>query len=123
MTYPRAAVLTLIAITALACNTTAPAPTAAPGGPLSSTIANTDWVLSTLVDTPLVSGSEVTLLMTFTKAAGSGGCNQYSAGYTSDGNSTLTFGPIAATRMACAGNGGTSETAYFAALSRVRKYE
>jgi heat shock protein HslJ len=112
----------LLLLAVAACNS-APAATAGPGGPLTSTIANTDWVLSTLADTPLVSGNEVTLLFTSTKAAGFGGCNQYNASYTSDGASTLTFGPIAATRMACAGGGGAFETAYFAALSRVRKYE
>jgi heat shock protein HslJ len=121
MTKLRLVALPLILLAA-ACNS-APAATAGPGGPLTSTIANTDWVLSTLAETPLVSGTDVTLLFTFAKAAGFGGCNQYNASYTSDGSSTLTFGPIAATRMACAGGGGAFETAYFAALARVRKYE
>lgn len=79
-------------------------------------------MLSTLADTPMVSGTEITLQFAILKAAGFGGCNQFSTTFTSDGTSTLTFGPIASTRMACAGGGGAFETAYFAALGRVRKY-
>ncbi len=115
----RAVLLALIALAAAACNMTPPGATSAPG---SSTIANTDWVLSSIADTPMVSGTEVTLLFTFAKAAGFGGCNQYSSTYASDGSSTLSFGPIAATRMACVGAPGTLETAYLAALGRVRGY-
>ena len=117
----RFVLLALLPILTMAACNTAPAATAGPGGPLSSTIANSDWVLGTLADTPLPSGTPITLQFAFVKAAGFGGCNQYSASYSSDGASTLTFGAIAATRMACAG-GDAFESAYFAALERVRKY-
>jgi heat shock protein HslJ len=112
--------LVVLATSTLACNAAPPGATGAPG---ASTIANTDWVLGTIADTPIPSGTAVTLLFTFTKAAGFGGCNQYSASYTSNGSSTLTFGPIAATRMACAGGGDVFEAAYYAALARVRTYK
>jgi len=47
--------------------------------------------------------------------SGSGGCNQYNATYTVDGD-TIAIGPIAATRMACAPHIGDAEAAYFTAL-------
>jgi heat shock protein HslJ len=122
MTKLRIVTLPLLVLALAACNATTPAATAAPGGPLDSTIANTDWVLGTLGDTPLNSGTSVTLLFSFRTAAGFSGCNDYSTSYTSDGASTLTFGPIAATRMACAGGGGATETAYYTALGKVRTY-
>ena len=117
----RLVLVALLSSAALACNMSTPGASTAPG---SSTIANTDWVLGTLADTPLTSGGQpVTLLFTAAHAAGFGGCNQYSTSYTSNGSSTLTFGPIASTRMACAGGGDAFETAYFAALARVRTYK
>jgi heat shock protein HslJ len=47
--------------------------------------------------------------------AGSGGCNTYRGSYTLNGNS-LTFGPLATTRMACAQPIMDQETAFFQAL-------
>ena len=119
MTKTATLALALLTIAALGCSQAAPGQSSRPA---ESTIANTDWVLGTLADTPLPSGTPVTLLFGLLHATGFGGCNQYSADYSSDGVSTLTFGPIASTRMACAGGGGTFETAYFVALGRVRKY-
>jgi heat shock protein HslJ len=122
MTKLRFAAIPLAAVVLAACTAAGPAATSGPGGLLNSTISNTDWVLSTLGDTPLVSGTEVTLQFALLKAAGFGGCNQFNATYASDGASTLTFGPIAATRIFCAGGAGAFETAYFTALGLVRKF-
>jgi heat shock protein HslJ len=54
---------------------------------------------------------------------GSDGCNRYMSGYTLEGE-TLTFGPVATTRMACKGPQGAVEQAraYAAALGIVRGY-
>lgn len=54
--------------------------------------------------------------------SGSGGCNNYSTGYTSDDSGNLTIdGPIAATMMACE-TGADQEIAYFSALETVTNY-
>ena len=50
--------------------------------------------------------------------SGFAGCNSYSGSYTTDG-STLTFGPLMTTKMACQAPGATVEGAYLAALSGV----
>ena len=52
---------------------------------------------------------------------GSGGCNTYSAPFQSTSTS-LSIGPIAATRMACEQATMDQETAYFAALERTSVY-
>jgi heat shock protein HslJ len=52
---------------------------------------------------------------------GSGGCNTYSAPYTSTPDS-LSIGPLAATRMACDQSIMDQEKAYFAALERTTGY-
>jgi putative lipoprotein len=55
------------------------------------------------------------------RAAGFGGCNRWSAAYALSGDS-LTFGPPVATKMACS-EGMALETAFFAMLPGVRRYE
>ena len=62
-----------------------------------------------------------TLLMADGQAGGSGGCNQWFAGYTLDGSS-LTFGVVGSTMMMCEGPGGQVETFYFADLGSVRNW-
>ncbi len=59
-----------------------------------------------------------TLVLHDGKAGGEGGCNQWSAPYTLDGDS-LTFGEITSTLMFCDGPGGTIETFYLADLPAV----
>ena len=53
--------------------------------------------------------------------SGSGGCNQYSGSYELNGDQ-ISFGPIAATMMAC-DKGMDTETAYFAALDKAERVE
>jgi putative lipoprotein len=89
------------------------------------TLEGTEWLLvkaqlsGAYADIP----DEVvaTLLMADGQAGGSGGCNQWFAGYTLDGAS-LTFGDIGSTLMLCAGPGGDVETFYFADLGSVRSW-
>jgi heat shock protein HslJ len=54
--------------------------------------------------------------------SGSGGCNQYSATFTS-ADGTIVIGPIAGTRMACDPAVSDQETAYFAALDAAATYK
>ncbi len=53
------------------------------------------------------------------RAAGHGGCNRFTGGYTLDGAS-LRFGALAATRMACAPALMDQERRFFAAMAEVR---
>lgn len=68
----------------------------------------------------LVADSSVTMSFAADgKVSGSGGCNNYSAGYRSDGNK-LSFTPAAATRRMCALPGVMEqEQAFFKALETV----
>ena len=54
--------------------------------------------------------------------SGSGGCNQYSATFTS-ADGAIVIGPIAGTRMACDPVVSDQETAYFAALDAATTYK
>ena len=49
---------------------------------------------------------------------GTGGCNRFTGAYRVD-RAALTVGPIASTRMACPGEVGAVEGAFFTALDRV----
>ena len=54
--------------------------------------------------------------------AGSGGCNTYNGTYTVDGTA-LDFGPLVATKMACADQAvSQQESSYFAALDKVATF-
>ena len=81
----------------------------------SASLDGTSWTLTT---SPII-----TLQFAEGSATGSGGCNQYRATYT-DSGSSLTFGPIAATKRACVEpERNRQETEYFDALARVASYE
>jgi putative lipoprotein len=56
------------------------------------------------------------------RAYGSGGCNRFTGGARIDGG-TLSLGPLASTRMACAPPQGPQEDRYLQALNATRKYE
>jgi len=85
-------------------------------------LRNSQWVLGSVGDQPVDSGVGATLQFALIQAGGFGGCNQFSTTYTTDGTTTLSFGPIASTQMACQGGGSDVETAYFAALGQVTRY-
>jgi copper homeostasis protein (lipoprotein) len=53
------------------------------------------------------------------QVTGSGGCNKFTGSYAS-GEGSLTFGPLAATRMSCAGM--ETETAFLKALADTRRF-
>lgn len=54
----------------------------------------------TIGDADLIPNSAITIVFEDGNAGGSSGCNSYSGSYEIDGNG-ITFGPIAATLMAC----------------------
>ena len=70
----------------------------------------------------VVAGSELTAVFGEDgKVAGTGGCNTFSGTYTTDGTS-ISFGPLASTKMACPAEVMSQETAYFAALAASATY-
>lgn len=54
------------------------------------------------------------------RASGFSGCNRYMGTYTLK-NGLLSFGPLAGTRMACAGSGGEIEGPYLDALAHIAR--
>jgi len=99
----------------------------------SSDLEGTNWTVTGYNNgkqavTSVVNGTTVTA--NFGKAgmvSGSGGCNDYSATYTTESaglKNTIKFGPISATKKACALPQGVmeQEQAYLAALSTAATY-
>lgn len=76
------------------------------------------WTLSDGGRDALKTGAaaEITLEIADGQASGFGGCNRYNTSVAVDGT-TVTFGPIAATKRGCPGDAGATEVAYFEALS------
>lgn len=70
----------------------------------------TQWIADTIITgqaaSTLIQGTEVTLLLDVTegRASGSAGCNSFMGSFESEGTQ-VTFGPLAATKMFCGGEG------------------
>lgn len=99
-------------------------PTVAPEPEAESVLAGTNWVLRTLDGNPILEGSTVTLQFGADgSAAGSDGCNRFSATYSEDG-ANLTFGPAAGTMMMCPEPEGVMEQAatFTAALAATTNF-
>ncbi|MCY7417722.1 MAG: META domain-containing protein [Chloroflexi bacterium] len=100
-----------------------PAASAGPSEqPMATPLEGTTWLLTNA----RLSGAygsipadvSATLVLNDGRAGGSGGCNQWFADYTLDGDS-LTFGIVGSTMMFCDGDRGTIETFYLADLRAV----
>jgi heat shock protein HslJ len=96
------------------------------GGPIPADgVLGLTWQLSEQATdgalTSVPEGVLVTLALDLGNAGGTGGCNVYTATYTMDGSS-LTFGPISSTLMACESPAGDVEAAYFANLALVASW-
>lgn len=86
-------------------------------------LVDTIWRVSSIGSKPLPSDLKVTLsIAADLRAGGEGGCNSYFTEASLE-NDELTFGPAAATRMACPPDTMAVETSYFIALSAVRNYQ
>jgi heat shock protein HslJ len=96
---------------------TAPLPT---GG---AELANTKWKLSgAAYDTAVTGASGITLDFAAADASGDAGVNTYNASYTSATDGSLTFGPIASTKMAGEQAAMDAEAKYLEALQSVTAY-
>jgi heat shock protein HslJ len=114
------AVTSLVAIV-LGCTPSGPAPSSStgpsPSASPTATLTDTAWSVTSINGAPMLANASPT--MTFSadgQVAGTGGCNQYSAPYQTDGDK-LTVGPISSTLMLCEGAVGAQETAFFNGLS------
>jgi putative lipoprotein len=104
----------------------APAPKAPEKGqvaiPLADPLAplvGTQWVLADVGGTPANAAKTTLRFLAASKVSGSGGCNDYNGGVRLQ-SSTVMFGPIQTTRMACAAPIMEQETRYFDALVGAR---
>jgi heat shock protein HslJ len=89
-------------------------------------LVGTMWTLSSIssgdVVTSVISGTEITAgLSTDNTVIGSAGCNGFSGRYSVAGDS-LSFSPLATTRMACKKYVMAQEQVFLDAMSRVRSY-
>jgi len=86
-------------------------------------LASTSWTLDELAGKHFTTAELHAVNLVFDalgeRVSGSGGCNRYTGPYKQEG-ATLTFGALAATRMACPNLG--EEDAYFAALAKVASF-
>ncbi len=104
-------------LAAAACS---PSGSAGGGG---GTLTGQVWGLTQLNGSPVASGTGISAVFTADgKVAGSSGCNQYSASYTTSGNSITISSPVASTMMACAPAVMDQETAYVKALGNAKTY-
>jgi heat shock protein HslJ len=94
-------------------------------------LTSTQWVLSNLKDDqqPVLSETEITASFTEAEMQGSGGCNTYTAPFTSENPENvqspaqrITFGPIMSTFKACENPISNQEQQFFQALETVSEW-
>lgn len=94
----------------------------APARPETSDIVGPVWVAEGIAGAGVIDNSQVTLRLDADgQLAGSGGCNRYGGSYALD-RATLRFGPLAATKMACAEALMDQEQRYFEVLAGVERF-
>ena len=86
-------------------------------------LTGSSWQLEDLAGTPAVSGVGATLeFAEGDRVSGNASCNKFSGTVKVSGDS-ITFGPLAATRMACASEpANAQETAYLKALNDAERF-
>jgi len=83
-------------------------------------LAGTGWQLQTLGASGALAEPQPTLEFARPdKVSGSGSCNRFNGSVTVTGKS-ITFGPLASTRMACADALNQQESLYFKALAQAQ---
>lgn len=97
-----------------------------PGGPGELTAGG--WRLETLgangTEVPPIAGTEVSVVFAADgRISGTGGCNRFSGSYEMGEDASVSFSPLAATRMACPPQIMSQEDSFFVALGRVTRFE
>lgn len=112
MPYPQRAVLTLDGQEYRGC-----------GGEARSLLTGAEWRIEDVMNGGVVDGAEVTIGFDAEgRAFGRAACNRFSGGYELTGEG-ISFGPMAATKMACAPALMDLETKVFEALGQVRRFD
>lgn len=112
MPYPHRAVLTLDGADYRGC-----------GGEARSLLTGAQWHITDVMGSGVADGAEVTLGFDADgRAFGRAACNRFSGGYELTGEG-VSFGPMAATKMACAPALMDIETKMFEALAQVRRFD
>jgi heat shock protein HslJ len=93
----------------------------------ASPLVGTNWVLTKLGDVPAAVGAGqrepfLQLQAADSRISGFAGCNMFAGPYQLSGES-LSFGPLAMTRMACPPPGMTLEGSYANALRDTKSYK
>jgi heat shock protein HslJ len=125
-----ARVLAVVSAATLLLLSTAPAASQSPSSSDPSPgaelpLEGTHWLLGEIADgdavTPVASGVNASLILTDGSAGGFSGCNQFLAAYELSGTS-LSFGDVASTMIACDEATMALEGQYFSALGLVASY-
>lgn len=88
-----------------------------------SALIDTLWTVTSIGGKPVTGDRPVTLTIAADlRASGNSGCNNYFAETSISGNG-MSFGPAAATRMACAPELMTQESAFFSVLAAVTAFD
>jgi putative lipoprotein len=93
----------------------------APGIAAAQSIEGPTWLAEDIANKGVVDRVQTTLKIENGRVAGRGGCNRYTGAATIQGAS-LTFGAVAATRMACPPAVMEQETRFFRMLEQVRGF-
>ena len=93
------------------------------GGDPATLLRGPDWRLTSLDGATVPDAIEITLRFDGQgRISGKGACNRYAGSYTLTGE-TLSFGPAAATRMACPEPQMAMEREFHAMLPRVTRFD
>ncbi|UUS58071.1 MULTISPECIES: META domain-containing protein [Acinetobacter] len=90
-------------------------------------LQNRTWIATQIGNTPIKTAPNAHNIPSIQfdaaskRVSGADGCNRIMGGYNA-GKDTITFGPIAATQMACLNNNGLDRQ-YHAALEKVTHYQ
>jgi heat shock protein HslJ len=90
-------------------------------GAAVGTLDGTSWLLAEGKDMSIPQEVRMTIAFAAARVSGSSGCNRFTGTYQEDGES-ISLGPLAGTRMACADEVMTAERAYLAALAEAASW-
>jgi heat shock protein HslJ len=90
-------------------------------GEALATLEGTSWSLAEGEGMSIPDDLPIAIAFAAGRVSGSSGCNRFTGMYQEDGDS-ISFGPLAGTRMACADEVMTVERAYLAALDNVSRW-
>jgi heat shock protein HslJ len=122
-----ATMVMLLALPLAACASSNDTGSDGAASPPAQSLAGTAWDLAKYAPagksalTSVPDGVQATAEFTTDQISGSSGCNRFTGGYTTDGN-TIDIGPLASTLMACVGAAMAVEADYLARLDEAATF-